>query len=460
MVAPGPMPAAFLKPSSFLMQLSSQQNLMTTINDKPYLLSSDSLYDSEDNVIASLLLVTAIDNDFLINSQREGPQHMSALAAGSPSRVIASNKPDLLPAGTRLKLLNDKYVYTGKDFFDYGGSDLQMQFITFVQKNQYLLLSESILRKERINRAVTGLLLILSFSVLMIWITKRVQKLTGKVMDFSRKNLDIIEQRADEADELTVLESHFQKLSDEVVSSREELEMRVEKRTDELAKANAVLAEEIAGRKKAEELVKASLKEKEVLLQEIHHRVKNNMTVITSLLQIQANTIEDEQYKDIFINSINRIKSMALIHEKLYRSADFAKVNFEDYLKEMLNNMLMSYGLNSQRVALVTEVENINLRIDTAIPCGLIINELVSNSLKYAFPDDRKGEIRVAIRLNDKGRAEVKVSDNGVGIPEELDFRNTNSMGLNLINALTGQLQGEIELNRKNGTEFMIVFGI
>jgi two-component sensor histidine kinase len=390
----------------------------------------------------------------------EHSKYISALAVGKPSRIIASNMPDVLPTGTQLELLKDKYVYTGKDFFDYGGSDLQIEFITLVQKNQYRLLSESILSKERINRIITGLLLILSFSFLMVWMTKRVQELTIKVMDFSKKTLDIKEQESDKGDELTVLEAHFHNLTDEVVSSREELEMRVEQRTDELAKANTFLTEEVAKRERAEEKVMASLKEKEVLLQEVHHRVKNNMTVIISLLKLQSNKIKDEQYKDIFSNSINRIKSMALIHEKLYRSDDLAKVNFEDYLEEMLNNMLMSYGLNTHKVALTTEVENISLRIDSAIPCGLIINELVSNSLKYAFPEDRKGEIKVAIHLNDSDKVELTVSDNGVGIPENLDFRNTDSLGLNLVNALTSQLQGEIELNRNNGTEFRIVFAI
>ncbi len=457
----GSMPADFLTPSSYLLQLSHHQNLMTTINDKPYLLTSDSLRDSQDNIIASLLLITSIDNDFLISCLGPEPtQYMSALAIGEPSRLIATNVPDLLPIGTPVKLLQDKYEYTGKSFFDYGGSDLRMEFITFVKKNQYQFLSESILSKERINRAITGLLLILSFSVLMALITKRVQGLTNKVMDFSNKSLDIKEQESGKGDELTVLEDHFQKLADEVVSSREKLEMRVEERTAELANANAFLTEEMARRKTAEEQVTTSLKEKEVLLKEIHHRVKNNMTVITSLLQLQSNKMKDRQYKDIFSNSINRIKSMSLIHEKLYRSENLAKVNFEDYLKDMLNSMLMSYGLTTQKVALIIEVENISLSIDTAIPCGLIINELISNSLKYAFPEDRKGEIKVAICMNDIGRVEMTVSDNGVGIPENLDFRNTDSLGLLLVNALTGQLQGEIELNRNNGTEFRIVFSI
>jgi PAS domain S-box-containing protein len=158
---------------------------------------------------------------------------------------------------------------------------------------------------------------------------------------------------------------------------------------------------DLTERKKAEEQVKASLMEKEVLLQEIHHRVKNNMTI---------------------------------------------------------NRMFMSYGLNSPKVALKTDVEDVAFVVDTAIPCGLIINELVSNSLKHAFPEDRDGEIKVSLRRNDKAEVELTVSDNGVGMPEDVDFRKTDSLGLNLVNALVVQLQGEIKLYREKGTEFIITF--
>ena len=149
---------------------------------------------------------------------------------------------------------------------------------------------------------------------------------------------------------------------------------------------------------------------------------------------------------------------MALIHEKLYRSDDLAKINFEDYLQEILHNMLKSYGLNTKKIALITDLGNISLRIDAAIPFGLIINELVSNSLKYAFQEDRKGEIKVAIRSNDRGDVELTISDNGVGMPEDVDFRKTDSLGLNLVDALVRQLQGEIELYREKGTGFIITF--
>ncbi len=204
------LPQAFLQPSYFLMQLSHQQNLMTTIDDKPYMVASESLHDSQDKLLATLLLATPIDDEFLINSQGSGhSQHMVALVGGTPPKVLTSNMPDFLHTGITLESLQDKYAYTGKGFFDYGTSDLQLQFATFIPHNQYTALSESILFKERLNRIITGLLLILSFSILIVWITKRVQGLTNKVVDFSEKALDIKPQELSRGDELKVLEKKF-----------------------------------------------------------------------------------------------------------------------------------------------------------------------------------------------------------------------------------------------------------
>jgi PAS domain S-box-containing protein len=215
---------------------------------------------------------------------------------------------------------------------------------------------------------------------------------------------------------------------------------------------------DITDRKFLEEKIRRSLEEKELLMKEIHHRVKNNMTVISSLLRLQAGKIKDTRYKEMFNDSMNRIKSMASIHEKLYRSEDLAKIVFSDYIEDMADNMYASYGLSPHRIALKKDIEKITLGIDSATPCGLIVNELLSNSLKYAFPEDRGGEIRVSLRAHGEDEIELKVSDNGVGMPEGLDFRNTDTLGLNLVNALAGQLQGKIEINREQGTEFRITF--
>jgi PAS domain S-box-containing protein len=215
---------------------------------------------------------------------------------------------------------------------------------------------------------------------------------------------------------------------------------------------------DVTERRRAEERLKESVREKEVLLQEIHHRVKNNMTVISSLLKLQADKVRDKQYREMFNESINRIKTMALIHENLYRSADLSKIVFSDYLKDMAENIYGSYGMDAHKAHLIKELEKITLPLNTSIPCGLIVNELLSNSLKYAFPDDRRGEIRVALRKNDNDEVELMISDNGVGLPMDLDFKNTGSLGLNIVNALVRQIGGNIELHREQGAEFLITF--
>jgi two-component sensor histidine kinase len=205
-----------------------------------------------------------------------------------------------------------------------------------------------------------------------------------------------------------------------------------------------------------------SLKEKELLLREIHHRVKNNMQVMSSLLKLQSRNVKDEQQIEMLKESQNRIKAMALIHEKLYRSKDFANVEFNDYIKDLVNDLFLSYKVSSSDIELKMNIDNISLGIDTAIPCGLIVNELVSNSLKYAFPKGKNGEIRISLRRIADLKSdmfELIVSDNGVGISQDLDFRNTESLGLRLItNLAENQLQGKVKLDRSKGTEFQIKF--
>jgi len=216
---------------------------------------------------------------------------------------------------------------------------------------------------------------------------------------------------------------------------------------------------DITMRKQAEEQIKASLDEKEVLLREIHHRVKNNMQVIIGLLRLQSDKISEKQYADMLKESEDRIKSMALIHERLYQSEDFSNIDFDGYIKALANNLFVSRGVNPNRIRLTVEIGDIPLGLDFAIPCGLIINELVSNSLKYAFPNETEGEIKIALRKVSEDDVELSSSDNGIGIPEELDFGNIESLGLDLVKILAEhQLGGQIELNRTEGTRFSIKF--
>lgn len=211
-------------------------------------------------------------------------------------------------------------------------------------------------------------------------------------------------------------------------------------------------------RKRAEDQIKASLKEKEVLLKEIHHRVKNNLQIISSLLNLQSRYIDDQRVFELFRESQERIRSIALIHERLYRSRDLAEIDFAEYLQSLSANLFRSYGVKSNAVKLKVEVDGMRLSVDTAIPIGLIVNELVSNSLKHAFPSGRKGEIRIRLAANGDNSSTLIVSDNGIGFPHDLDLRNARSLGLQLVNMLVQQLDGTIELDRTNGTTFKIVF--
>ncbi len=211
---------------------------------------------------------------------------------------------------------------------------------------------------------------------------------------------------------------------------------------------------DITDRKQAEEKIKSSLKEKEVLLSEIHHRVKNNMQVIISLLNLQADKIEDKKYADMLKESQNRILSMAFVHEQLYLSKNFANIDFGEYVKNFANGLFVSYGIDTNKVKLNIEIKDVSFDLENAIPCGLIINELVSNSLKHAFPQQEEGNISIALQSTNEDDLELTVSDDGVGIPEDLDIEQTDTMGLYLVKVLAEQLEGKIELNRTEGTQF------
>jgi PAS domain S-box-containing protein len=231
------------------------------------------------------------------------------------------------------------------------------------------------------------------------------------------------------------------------------------KDADGKAIGTILLLHDITREREADERIKASLKEKEVLLKEIHHRVKNNLQIISSLLNLQSTYIRDQQALGMFKESQNRVRSMALIHEKLYQSKDIARIDFAEYIRNLSGNLIRSYGSSPAMVKLAIDADQISLGVDTAIPCGLIINELVTNSLKYAFPDGRIGEVRVSLkRENDDGLYRLVVADNGVGLPESIEPRKTTSLGLQLVTTLVDQLNGTIEVKRENGTEFIIRF--
>jgi two-component sensor histidine kinase len=217
------------------------------------------------------------------------------------------------------------------------------------------------------------------------------------------------------------------------------------------------VVEDISARKTAEATVKKSLEEKEVLLREIHHRVKNNMQVISSLLSLQASNIEDERLHKLFQESQSRVRAMALIHEILYDSDDLSSIDLSTYVSRLAASMTRMYGADSSQVRLNVESDDITLRIDDMVPCGLAISELISNSLKYAFPDGREGEINIRVTSTPEGGVKLVVRDDGVGLPAELDIRTTGTMGMGLVVGLVEkQLGGRLELDRTHGTCFTI----
>lgn len=240
--------------------------------------------------------------------------------------------------------------------------------------------------------------------------------------------------------------------------------------TSEKAKMTELLASQAAislenarlvdDMKKAKEQIKGSLQEKEVLLKEIHHRVKNNLQVISSLLNLQLGYIEDKHGIEIFKESQNRVKSMALIHEKLYESKDLSRIDFAEYIRSLTASLFRSYGVSPGAITLKINGDDVLLGIDTAIPCALIINELISNSLKHAFPARKEGKIRITLRSDNDDKFTLIISDNGVGFSKDLDFRNTETLGLQLVMTLVQQLKGTIELDRSSGTEFKITFAL
>jgi len=210
--------------------------------------------------------------------------------------------------------------------------------------------------------------------------------------------------------------------------------------------------------KLAEQELKNSLQEKEVLLKEVHHRVKNNLQVISSILNLQSSYVEDEKTLDILKESQNRIKSMSFIHESLYQTSDLSKINFSEYINSLSRNLVHSYVIYDDLIELKINSEGIFLNFDLSIPCGLIANELISNALKYAFIDGQKGIINIDLFIKE-GNVNLIIKDNGVGLPSEVDFQNTETLGLQLVISLIEQINGTIELlKEKKGTGYLITF--
>jgi PAS domain S-box-containing protein len=218
------------------------------------------------------------------------------------------------------------------------------------------------------------------------------------------------------------------------------------------------VGKDITKRKKAEAALQDALREKELLLREVYHRVKNNLQVVLSLLNLQARRVKDKKTLDVLRESQNRIRSMALIHEKLHQSRDFTKINVADYVRALSQHFMEAYRTDMDRVVLDVEAADIRLDSEKAMLCGFIISELVSNALKHAFPEGKEGRIKVDLGRKGKTAVVLTVSDNGVGLPPGIEVKKSSTLGLQLVHALVQQLSGKIEVDHTAGTTFRITF--
>jgi len=214
----------------------------------------------------------------------------------------------------------------------------------------------------------------------------------------------------------------------------------------------------VSGTKETEMRLKDALAEKEVLLREVHHRVKNNLQVISSLLHLQAQFVHDPTVLGYMTDSQNRVRALGYVYEHLYRSRDIGKIDFAEYTTRITQSLLREYSSFAKRVCIRYEVPPIHLNPDTSIPLGLILNELISNALRHAFPDGREGAIWIMLSANDDAGYSLIIGDDGIGLPEGFDLDQSDSLGLMLVSSLVSQLDGTVALKRDHGTEFKINF--
>ncbi|MDP8220613.1 MAG: tetratricopeptide repeat protein [Candidatus Stygibacter frigidus] len=317
-------------------------------------------------------------------------------------------------------------------------ADLQTRFE--VGKKRYeveLLKKQNTILNLQKSRMWMGMISLAILVLLMIWVNASKSKVNKTLKT--------------EVNERSRTENELKKI-------KSELEQRVSLRTSELTRLNKSLQNEVSDRRQYQEKLELSLEEKDVMMKEIHHRVKNNMQVISSLLKMQANYIDDEKIVGIFDDSYHRVKSMSLIHEKLYRSDDLARIDFQDYVQSLTSLLINTFTPPCQ-IEFEFDLKDILLDVNIAIPCGLIINEIITNSLKYAFADREHGKVTINMNHDLFSGYILKIKDNGIGLPEGFNVNKTRSLGMRLVYLLSeDQLEGKVEINSENGTEFIISF--
>jgi PAS domain S-box-containing protein len=227
---------------------------------------------------------------------------------------------------------------------------------------------------------------------------------------------------------------------------------------DGLLKKIVVISADITVRRRMEEQIRASLEEKGLLLREIHHRVKNNLQIIISLFNLQSHYITDSKASEALKEGQDRIKSMALIHERFYQNEGQSRIDFDEYINRLVENLYLSFNLSPDRVRSTIDTEKISLDIDSAVPCGLIINELISNAMKHAFGPEESGNIKISFRKQGPRGIHMEVQDNGKGMPPGFDLETADSLGMQLVNALTNQLDGKLQVYSNGGAHFILDF--
>ncbi|MBI5664812.1 MAG: PAS domain S-box protein [Nitrospirae bacterium] len=664
-----------LHPARLMMIKSQEQSFVTEINDLHYVISSAPLPDDRGKLMATVMLASPIDEEFLNSSigVLKSGYLIALVDQDSDQRVLVSNDEKELPPGAHLSDLQGHFIITGQHTYNYGAAEYMINLVSFISRAEADKLTDMVISTGRFQRNIIAPAFILTFAVIMVLITRRINRLNRRMSDFSRETLGAQTEVPAKGDQLYLLEKRFERLTEEVVEAREIIKKQAEEMTlkeshgrlltvldsleaivyvadmqtheilfinnytrktfgdiegkicwqalqvdqpgpcgfcsndklltpggrpseiytwefentrngrwyyikdraiqwvdgrivrmeiatditaiketetllikernlfrtmieglpgafyifsdkgkflrwnrnfrevsgysnEELASINsldlflerdkAIVTKKIAEvftkgqsfveatiltkdrreipylltgcrcdmdntpcliglgldmseQKKAKDRLMESLREKEILLKEIHHRVKNNMQVISSLLNIQAGKLKGRPEAEVFNESRNRISAMALVHEKLYRSASLGNIDFNDYITSLSNSLFAFYGKSTKNISVKVHADGVFLGIDTAIPCGLIINELLSNSLKYAFPNDRSGNISITLKNMAGGSHwdyELIVRDSGIGLPAGLDIRKTSSLGLQLvINLSEHQLQGAVE---------------
>lgn len=270
----------------------------------------------------------------------------------------------------------------------------------------------------------------------------------GMQADLSERILLFIKETL-ERNEVKIFEYELK-----VLSGKKHFEGRLVKLEDDLV---LLIARDISERSKSEKELLSSLHEKEVLLREVHHRVKNNMQVISSLLALQSDSLKNDEDKMLLTETQGRIRAMAQIHELLFRSTDLSTINVHEYLDTLISEIRMSYTNSMQNVSVFLDVEDFDCTIDMAVPLGLIVNELVSNAFKFAFPNNRPGSITISLMQNE-GQKILKVEDSGIGLPGDFDIRSQESLGIVLVNSLSMQLGGRLSLESDHGTKVKLYF--